>query len=182
MGQSIWGWCHWWRLAWLAQKQSHNWHSRWSWHLFSGVLSEGWSGWTGHGWSGWDMSPCQGTLGVQWQSWMLGQHAQHQPSPDPGVHHWHCIGNQRSLWLGPLHVFSMGWTQLHTHRLLAWGYADGHHVLPQCDHVQWCHWWFRYIQGTPWGTGPSSSGRCPVSRPDWREDAGSSTSQGGCWR
>ena len=33
MGQSIWGWCHWWQLAWLTQKWTHSWHSRWSQHL-----------------------------------------------------------------------------------------------------------------------------------------------------
>ena len=128
------------------------------------------------------MSPCQGTLGVQWHSWVLGEHAQHQPSPGLGGHHWHCIGSQRSLQLGPLHVFSVDWTQLHTCGLPTWGSVDGHCVPPQCNHVQWCYQWFWYIQGTLWGTGPSSSGRCPVSRPDQREDAGNSTSQRGCWR
>ena len=176
MGWSIWGWCHWWWLAWLAEKQPHSWHSRWSWHLFSGVLAEEQSEWTGHRWRSWDMSPCQGTLGVHWHLWVLGEHAQHQPSPGPVGHHWHHIGSQRNLWLGPLHVFSMDWTQLHTCRTPTWGSTDGHHILPQCNHVQWCHWQFQYIQGTLWGTGPSSSGRCPVNRPDQREDTGNSTS------
>ena len=104
-GWSTWGWCHWWWLAWLAEKQPHSWHSRWSRHLFSGVLTGEQSEWTGHGWRGWGMSPCQGTLGVQWHLWVLGEYVHHQPSLDLGVHHWHCIGSQRSLWLGPLHAF-----------------------------------------------------------------------------
>ena len=180
-GQSIWGWCHWWQFLWLAQKQPCSWHSRWSRHLFTGVLTEKQLEWTGHGQRGWDMSPCPGTLGVWWHSRVLGEHAQHQPSPDLGVHHWYHIGSQRSLQLEPLHVFSVDWTQLHTCRLPAWGYAGGHHVLPQCNYVWWCHQQFWYIQGTLWGTDPSSSGRCPVSRPDQREDTGNGTSQRGCW-
>ena len=181
-GWRIWGWCCGWQLAWLAEKWPHSWHSRWSQHLFSRVLTEEQLEWTGHRQRGWGMSPCWGTLGVQWHLWVLGEHAQHQPSPGLGGHHWHHIGSQRSLWLGPLHMFSMGWTQLYTSRLPAWGYIDRCHVLPQCDHVQWCHQWFQYIQGTLQGTGPSSSGRCLVSRPDQREDIGSGTSQKGCWR
>ena len=99
-----------------------------------------------------------------------------------GGHHWHHIGSQRSLWLGPLHVFSVDWTQLHTCGLPAWGSADGHYVPPQYNHMQWCHQWFWYIWGTLQGTGPYSSGWCLVNRPDQREDAGNSTSQRGCWR
>ena len=125
MGPSIWGWRCWQQLAWLAEKWPHSWHSRWRWHLFSAVLTEEWSEWTGHGWRGWGMSPCQGTLGVQWHLWVLGEHGQHRPSPDLGGHHWHCVGSQRSLWLGPLHAFSVDWTQLHTCRLPTWGSADG---------------------------------------------------------
>ena len=182
MGQSIWGWCHWWWLAWLAQKQPHNWHSKWSQHLFSGVLTEGQLGWTGHGSRGSDRSPYQGTLRAQWTFMGAGRACTASTFSGSGCTPLASYREPKKFTARAFTCIFCGsnttpYLQATCMRLHRWSSCSA-----QCNHVWWCHQWFWCIQGILWGTGPSSSGRCPVSRPDQREDAGNGTFQRGCWR
>ena len=134
MGQSIWGWCCWQRLAWLTQKQSHS--------CIPGevsIFSQEFLQRGGQGGQAMDKGAEMCHHGEELLEFVTfvgaGRACTASTFSRSGVHHWHHIGSQRILWLGPLHMFSVDWTQLHTCRLPAWGYADGYHVLPPCNHV-----------------------------------------------
>ena len=78
MGQSTWGWYHWWWLPWSAQKQCHRCSPIWSLCPSWAALIEGQSRWTDQGWRDLGMWLDLRTLEVQWHWWVLARHVQHQ--------------------------------------------------------------------------------------------------------
>ena len=179
MGQSTWGWCHWWQLPWSTQKWCHRYSSNWSLCPSWATLIEGQSRWIGQGWRDLGMWLDLRTPEAQWCWWVLVRCVQHQPFQGLGGYHWHHRGIQRNWWLGPSCVFSVDWTPSPICGQYTWDLIGGCHVLPQCSHLQWCHQQFQCILGILQGSAPSFSGRCLWSRPSQREVVGNGIFQKG---